>query len=159
MRCTPLPRLMYEVSARLFRRFRQSWQRLCRFFFKTAFSPNLAPANFFLPKKAKMGAGRLEPGPGQHQKHLGGGHHITDRRRLHRRLQKLAGALQKVRPPRRRVHRKLFRNKYPRSSNCSQIVDGFAFVFIHTSYILVLVNHHSVKTNITPIFRHFQQFL
>ncbi len=51
-----------------------------------------------------MGAGRLEPGPGQHQKRLGGGRHITDRRRLHRRLQKLAEALQKVCPPRRRVH-------------------------------------------------------
>jgi hypothetical protein len=30
------------------------------------YSPNLAPADFFLLKKAKMGAGRPEPGPGQH---------------------------------------------------------------------------------------------
>jgi hypothetical protein len=29
------------------------------------YSPNLAPADFFLLKKTKMGAGRPEPGPGQ----------------------------------------------------------------------------------------------
>jgi hypothetical protein len=48
--------------------------------------PILAPADFVLLKKAKMGAGRLEPGPGRHQKRLGGGHEITDRHRLRRRL-------------------------------------------------------------------------
>jgi hypothetical protein len=30
------------------------------------YSPNLVPADFFLLKKAKMGAGRTEPGPGRH---------------------------------------------------------------------------------------------
>ncbi len=53
---------------------------------KTAYSPILAPADFVLLKKAKMGAGRPEPGPGRHQKHLGGGRETTDRRRLRRRL-------------------------------------------------------------------------
>ncbi len=37
------------------------------------YSPNLAPADFFLLKKAKIGAGRPEPRPGQHQERLGGG--------------------------------------------------------------------------------------
>jgi hypothetical protein len=46
-----------------------------------------------------MGAGRPELGPGQHQERLGGGQQITDRHRLRRCLQKLAGALQKLRPP------------------------------------------------------------
>jgi hypothetical protein len=36
------------------------------------YSPNLAPLDFFLINKAKMGAGRPEPGPGQHQERLGG---------------------------------------------------------------------------------------
>jgi hypothetical protein len=58
--------------------------------------PNLAPPNFFLLKKAKMGAGRPEPGPGRHQISLGRGREITDRRHLRCRLQKLAGALQKA---------------------------------------------------------------
>ncbi len=95
------------------------------------YSPNLAQADFFLLTKAKMGAGRPEPGPGRHQKRLGGGHEITDRRRL----QKLAGALQKVRPPRRRVHRKILINKHPSSSNRCQFIYRFAFVCIHTSYL------------------------
>jgi hypothetical protein len=47
-----------------------------------------------------MGAGRPEPGPGQLQERLGGGRQTSDRRHLRRRLQKLGGALQKVRPPR-----------------------------------------------------------
>jgi hypothetical protein len=98
------------------------------------YSPNLAPADFVL-LKIKNGAGRLEPGPGQLQERLGGGHEITDRRRLRCRLQKLGGALQKVRPPWRQVHRKIFRNKHPPSSNPFQFIDGFAFVCIHTSYI------------------------
>jgi hypothetical protein len=96
--------------------------------------PNMAPADYFLLKKAKMGAGMPEPGPGQHQERLGGGRQITDRCRLRRRLQKLGGALQKVRPPRRQVRRKILRNKHPPSSNTSQFIDGFAFVCIHTSY-------------------------
>ncbi len=50
-----------------------------------------------------MGVDRLEPGPGQHQERLGGGRHTSDRRRLRRRLQKLGGALQKARSPRRQV--------------------------------------------------------
>ncbi len=50
-----------------------------------------------------MGAGRPEPGPGQLQERLGGGRETSDRRRLRHRLQKLAGALQKVQPPRQRV--------------------------------------------------------
>jgi hypothetical protein len=82
-----------------------------------------------------MGAGRPDPGPGQLQERLGGGHEITDRRRLRRRLQKLGGALQKVRPPRQQVLQKIFRNKHPPSSNPSQFIDGFAFVCIHTSYV------------------------
>ncbi len=104
--------------------------------------PNLAPADFFLSKKAKMGAGRPEPGPGRHQKHLGGGHEITDRRRLCRRLQKLAGALQKVCLPRRRVHRKILRNKHPPSSNDCQFINRFAFVCIHTvQYTAIYIQH------------------
>jgi hypothetical protein len=46
---------MYEESARLFRRFRQSWQRLYRNFKNAAYSPNLAPADYFLQKKSKRG--------------------------------------------------------------------------------------------------------
>ncbi len=102
---------------------------------KTAYSSILAPADFFLLKKAKMGAGRPKPGPGQLQELLGGGREISDRRQLCRHLWKLAGALQKVRLPPRRVLRKISRNKHPPSSNCCQIMYGFAFVCIHTSYI------------------------
>jgi hypothetical protein len=80
-----------------------------------------------------MGAGRPEPGPGLHQKCLGGGHEITDRCRLRPRLQKLVGALQLVRPPRRQVHRKILRNKHPPSSNHCQFIYRFAFVCIHVS--------------------------
>ncbi len=97
------------------------------------YSPNMAPADFFLLKKAKMEAGMPEPGPVQHQERLGG-RQITDRRRLRYRLQKLDGALQKVRPPRRQVRRKILRNKHPPSSNPSQFIYRFAFVCIHTSY-------------------------
>jgi hypothetical protein len=100
------------------------------------YSPNLAPADCFLLKKAKMGAGRPEPGPGRHKKRLGGGHEITDCCRLRRRLQKLAGALQKVRPPTWRVHQKILRNKHPPSSNRCLFIYRFAFVCIHTSYAL-----------------------
>jgi hypothetical protein len=82
-----------------------------------------------------MGAGRPEPGPGQLQERLGGGRDTSDRRRLRRHLQKLGGALQKVRSPRRQVLRKILRNKHSPSSNPSQFIDGFAFVCIHTSYI------------------------
>jgi hypothetical protein len=99
------------------------------------YSSNLAPADFFLLKKAKMGASRPEPGPGRHQKHLGGGHEITDRCCLRPRLQKLAGALQKVRPPRRQVHQKTLRNKHSPSSNHCQFIYRFAFVCIHTSSV------------------------
>jgi hypothetical protein len=81
-----------------------------------------------------MGAGRPEPGPGQPQECLGGGRETSDRRRLRRRLQKLAGALQKVRPPRRRVRRKILRKKHPPSSNRCQLIYRFAFFCIHTSY-------------------------
>ncbi len=94
--------------------------------------PNLVPADFFLVKKAKMGAGRLEPGPGQHQKRLGRGHEITDRCRLRCSLQKLAGALQKVRLPWQRVHQKILRKKHPPSSNRCQFIYRFAFVCIYT---------------------------
>ncbi len=65
------------------------------------YSPILAPADFVLLKKNKMGAGRPEPVPGQLQERLGGGRDTSDRRRLRRCLQKLGGALQKVRPPQR----------------------------------------------------------
>ncbi len=81
-----------------------------------------------------MGAGMPEPGPGQHQERLGGGRQFTVRRRRRCRLQKLGGALQKVRPPRRQVRQNILRNKHPPSSNPSQFIDGFAFVCIHTSY-------------------------
>jgi hypothetical protein len=50
------------------------------------YSPILALADFVLLKKAKMGAGRPEPGPGRHQKHLGGGCETSDCRHLRRRL-------------------------------------------------------------------------
>jgi hypothetical protein len=83
-----------------------------------------------------MGAGRPEPGPGQLQERLGGGRETSDRCRLRRRLQKLAGALQKVRPPRRRVRRKILINKHPPSSNCCQFIYRFAFVCIKTSYVV-----------------------
>ncbi len=65
----------------------------------------MAPAGYFLLKKAKMGAGMPEPGPGQHQERLGGGRDTSDRRRrrLRRRLQRLGGALQKARSPRWQV--------------------------------------------------------
>ncbi len=95
-----------------------------------SYSPNLASADFFLFKKAKMGAGRPEPGPGRHKKRLGGGHEITDHRHLCRCLQKLAGALQKVRLPWQWVHQKILRNKHPPSSNrCQFIKDLHLFVF------------------------------
>ncbi len=97
------------------------------------YSPILAPTDFVLLKKAKMGAGMPEPGPGQLQERLGGGRHTSDRRRL----LKLGGALQKVRPPRRQVHRKILRNKHPPSSNRCHFNYTFAFVCIHTSYIRV----------------------
>jgi hypothetical protein len=80
-----------------------------------------------------MGAGRPEPGPGQLQERLRGGHEITDRLRLRRRLQKLGGALQKVRPPRRQVRQKILRNKHPPSSNRCHFIYTFPFVCIHTS--------------------------
>jgi hypothetical protein len=82
-----------------------------------------------------MGAGMPEPGPGQHQERLGGGHPTSDRRRLRRHLQKLGGALQKARPPRRQVRQKILRNKHPPSSNRCHFIYTFAFVCIHTSYI------------------------
>jgi hypothetical protein len=93
----------------------------------------MAPADYFLLKKAKMGAGRPEPGPGQLQERLGGGRDTSDRRRLRRRLQKLGGALQKARSPRRQVRRKILRNKHPPSSNRSHFIHTFAFDCIHTS--------------------------
>ncbi len=97
------------------------------------YSPILAPVDFVLLKKTKMGAGRPEPGPGQLQERLGGGRDTSDRRRLRRHLQKLGGALQKVRTPRRQVRRKILRNKHPPSSNCCHFIYTFAFVCIHTS--------------------------
>jgi hypothetical protein len=97
----------------------------------------MAPADYFLLKKVKMGAGMPEPGPGQHQERLGGGRQITDRRRLCRRLQKLRRALQKVRPPRRQVRQKMLRNKHPPSSNHCHFIYTFAFVCIHTLYMYV----------------------
>ncbi len=69
-----------------------------------------------------MGAGRPEPGPGQHQERLGGSCQITDRHRLCHRLQKLAEVLQKVPPPWQRVCRKILRNKHPPGSNRCQIM-------------------------------------
>jgi hypothetical protein len=50
------------------------------------------------------------------------------------RMEKLRGALQKVRPPRRQVRRKILRNKHPPSSNRCHFIYTFAFVCIHTSY-------------------------
>jgi hypothetical protein len=94
----------------------------------------MALAYYFLLKKAKMGAGMPEPGPGQHQERLGGGRQTSDRRRLRRRLQKLGGALQKARPPLRQVRRKILRNKHPPSSYRCHFIYTFAFVCIHTSY-------------------------
>jgi hypothetical protein len=91
----------------------------------------LAPADYFLLKKAKMGAGMPEPGPGHHQERLGGGRLTSDRRRL----QKLGGALQKARLPRRQVRRKILRNKHPPSSNRCHFIYTFAFDCIHTSYV------------------------
>jgi hypothetical protein len=104
------------------------------------YSPYMAPAGYFLLKKAKMGAGMPEPGPGQHQERLGGGRHTSDRRRLRRRLQKLGGALQKARSPRRQVRRKILRNKHPPSSNRCHFIHTFAFDCIHTSYILCMTD-------------------
>ncbi len=94
------------------------------------YSPILAPTDFVLLKKKKMGAGRPEPGPGQLQERLGGGCQTSDRRRL----QKLRGALQKARPPRRQVLRKILRNKHPPSSIRCHFIHTFPFVCIHTSY-------------------------
>ncbi len=71
-----------------------------------------------------------EPGPGQHQERLGGGRPTSDRRRL----QKLDGALQKERSPRRQLRQKILRNKHPPSSNHSHFIYTFAFDCIHTSY-------------------------
>jgi hypothetical protein len=95
-------------------------------------SPILAPVDFVLLKKKKMGAGRPEPGPGQLQERLGRGRDTSDRRRLRRRLQKLGGALQKVRPHRWQVCRKILRNKHPPSSNRCHFIYTFAFICIHT---------------------------
>jgi hypothetical protein len=82
-----------------------------------------------------MGAGMPEPGPGQLQERLGGGRHTSDRRRLRRGLQKLGGALQKARSPRRQVRQKILRNKHPPSSNRCHFIYTFAFDCIHTSYL------------------------
>ncbi len=101
------------------------------------YSPNMTPADYFLLKKAKMEAGMPEPGPGQHQERLGGGHQTSDRRRLRRRLQKLGGTLQKASPPRQQVCQKILRNKHPPSSNRCNFIYTFAFVCIHTSYVLL----------------------
>jgi hypothetical protein len=90
---------------------------------------------FLIKKKPKWGLAGWSLDQDSIKNTLGGGRQITDRRGLRGCLQKLAGALQKVCPPRRRLRRKIFRNKYPHSSNHSQIVDGFAFICIHTSYI------------------------
>ncbi len=95
------------------------------------YSPYMALADYFLFKKAKMGAGMPEPGPGQHQERLGGGRQTSDRRRL----RKLGGALQKARSPQRQVRRKILRNKHPPSSNRCHFIYTFAFVCIHTWYI------------------------
>ncbi len=95
--------------------------------------PVLAPTDFVLLKKTKMGAGRPEPGPGQLQERLGRGRQTSDRRCLRRRLQKLRGALQKVRAPQRQVRRKILRNKHPPSSKRCHFIYTFAFVCIHTS--------------------------
>ncbi len=100
--------------------------------------PYMAPADYFLLKKNKMGVDRPEPGPGQHQERLGGGRDTSDRRRLRRRLQKLGGALQKARSPRRQVCPKILRNKHPPSSNRCHFIYTFAFVCIHTSYIAII---------------------
>ncbi len=51
--------------------------------------PILAPVDYFLLKKAKMGAGMPEPGPGQLQERLGGGRATSDRRRLRPTLRSL----------------------------------------------------------------------
>ncbi len=93
------------------------------------YSPILAPVDFVLLKKTKMGACRPEPGPGQLQERLGGGCQTSDCRRL----QELGGALQKVRPPRPQVRQKISRNKHPPSSNRCHFIYTFAFVCIHTS--------------------------
>jgi hypothetical protein len=95
--------------------------------------PYMAPADYFLFKKAKMGAGIPEPGPGQHQERLGGGRQTSDHRCLCRCLEKLGGALQKVCSPRRQVRQKILRNKQPPSSNRCHFIYTFAFVCIHTS--------------------------
>jgi 50S ribosomal subunit-associated GTPase HflX len=95
----------------------------------------MAPADYFLLKKAKMGAGMPEPGPGQHQELLGESRPTSDRRRLRRHLQKLGGALQKARSPRWQVRRKILRNKHPPSSHRCHFIYTFAFVCIHTSKI------------------------
>ena len=58
--------------------------------------------------KSEGGPGRHHTRPGQLKERLGGGHKIADRRRLRRRLQRLAGALQKVLPPRRWLRREIF---------------------------------------------------
>ena len=107
------------------------------------YSPILAPTDFVLLKKAKMGAGMPEPGPGQLQERLGGGRHTSDRLRLRRRLQKLGGALQKARSPRQQVRRKILRNKHPPSSNRSHFIHTFAFDCIHTSYITYIIYYFS----------------
>ncbi len=99
------------------------------------YSPNMAPAGYFLFKKAKMGAGMPGPGPGQHQERLGGGRPTSDRRCLRRRLQKLGSALQKARSPRRQIRQQILRNKHPPSSNRCHFIYTFAFDCIHTSYI------------------------
>jgi hypothetical protein len=85
------------------------------------YSPYMAPADYFFLKKAKMGAGRPEPGPGQLQERLGGGRHTSDRRR--------------------QVRRKILRNKHPPSSNRSHFIHTFAFDCIHTSTIVPLEFH------------------
>jgi hypothetical protein len=84
-----------------------------------------------------MGAGRPEPGPGLHQKRLGGGHEITDRCHLRPRLQKLVGALQKVCPPRRRVHRKILEiNILLALIIVNLFIDLHLFVFTPRTYYL-----------------------
>jgi hypothetical protein len=116
------------------------------------YSPILAPTDFVLLKKAKMGAGMPEPGPGQLQERLGGGRHTSDRRRLRRCLQKLGGALQKAHPPRRQVRRKILRNKHTPSSNRCHFNYTFAFVCIHTSYI------YKIQASLRSNSRYCRQF-
>ena len=64
------------------------------------YSPDLAPADFFLFPQGEKQPGWQDPDPGHLQKQLGGGHQEAEQRRLRHRLREVDRSLRKVCAPR-----------------------------------------------------------